>query len=142
MQVALALACDHALIDQTGKLSVIGIFERIFVERFPAVHPRLHLVLRLKGRRTEVGDHPIVITLRNDSGEEVLRGEGAVQIGEPPAGVTEVEGGALLSFDVPLERAGVYNFEILVDGEHQANVPITVSQMPQPAHPASPGQFN
>ncbi len=83
MNLALAVVCDHALIDQGGKLSVIGIFERIWVERFPAVHPRLHLVLRLKGRRTEIGDHPIVITLRDEAGREALRGEGAVHIGEP-----------------------------------------------------------
>jgi len=139
MNIALAVVCDHALIDQAGKLSVIGIFERIWVERFPAVHPRLHLVLRLKGRRTEIGEHPVLITLKDDSGHEVLRGEGVVQIGEPPAGVTEVEAGAVLAFDVPLERSGVYMFDILVDGVHQASVPVTVSQMPQPAHPTPPG---
>ena len=133
MNIALAVVCDHALIDQAGKLSVIGIFERIWVERFPAVHPRLHLVLRLKGRRTEIGDHPVEIVLHNPDGGDVLRGDGSVQIGEPPAGVTEVEAGAVLAFDVPLEKPGVYTFDINVDGEHQASVPVTVSQMPQPS---------
>ncbi len=141
MHVGLAVVCDHALIDQAGKLSVIGIFERIWVERFPAVHPRLHLVLRLKGRRTEIGDHPVVIVLRDPEGTQVLRGDGLVQIGEPPAGVTEVEAGAVLAFDVPLERAGTYTFDITVDGEHQASVPVAVSQMPAPA-PHSPGQLH
>lgn len=142
MKVHLALVCDHALIDQAGKLSVLGIFERIWVERFPAVHPRLHLVLRLKGRRTEIGDHPIVITLKDGDGREVLRGDGQVQIGEPPAGITEVEAGAILAFDVPLERPGVYTFDIFVDGKLEAQVPVTVSQMPAPAHPAPPPNVN
>ena len=133
MNIALAVVCDHALIDQSGKLSVIGIFERIWVERFPAVHPRLHLVLRLKGRRTELGEHPVAIALHDPDGREVLRGDGVVQIGEPPAGVTEVEAGAVLAFDVPLERPGVYTFDVAVDGERQASVPVTVSQMPSPA---------
>jgi hypothetical protein len=136
--VSLAVACDYALIDQHGKLSVLGIFERIWVERFPAVHPRLHLVLRLKGRRTELGGHPIVIRLVDDDGREVLRGDGAVQIGEPPAGVLEVEAGAVLAFDVPLERAGVYTFEITVDGALEATVPITVTQVNAPAAQAPP----
>jgi len=139
VNVALAVVCDHALIDQAGKLSVIGIFERIWVERFPAVHTRLHLVLRLKGRRTEVGDHPVEIVLYNPDGNEVLRGDGSVQIGEPPAGVTEVEAGAVLAFDVPLDRPGVYSFAIAVDGESAANVPITVTQMPAGAAPTAPG---
>jgi hypothetical protein len=136
--VALAVVCDHALIDQAGKLSVIGIFERIWVERFPAVHPRLHLVLRLKGRRTEIGEHPIVIQLMDPDGREVLRGDGSVQIGEPPAGVTEVEAGAVLAFDVPLDRAGTYHFAITVDGEPSAEVPVSVTQMPAAAQPMPP----
>ena len=137
MNIALAVACDHALIDQAGKLSVIGIFERIWVERFPAVHPRLHLVLRLKGRRTEIGDHPVTIVLLDPDGREVLRGDGAVQFGEPPAGITEVEAGAVLAFDVPLDRPGTYTFDIAVDGARAATVPVAVTLMPnatQSAH--------
>jgi hypothetical protein len=142
VNVHLALVCDYALIDQAGKLSVLGIFERIWVERFPAVHPRLHLVLRLKGRRTEIGDHPIMITLQDGEGREVLRGDGQVQIGEPPAGITEVEAGAVLAFDVPLERPGTYTFDIYVDGELAVQVPVMVTQMPAPAHPAPPTRMN
>ena len=142
MIASLAVVCDYALIDQHGKISVLGIFERIWVEHFPAVHPRLHLVLRLKGRRTEIGEHAIVIRLVDDEGREVLRGDGAVQIGEPPAGVLEVEAGAVLAFDVPLERPGTYTFEIAVDGSLEATVPITVSQIPAPAAPAAPNAQN
>jgi hypothetical protein len=138
VNVQLALVCDHAIIDQHGKLSVLGIFDRIWVERFPAIHPRLHLVLRLKGRRTEVGDHAVLIQLVDDTGREILRGEGNVQIGEPPAGVVEIEAAAVLAFDVPLERAGIHTFEIAVDGTRVASVPITVTQMPATAHPAPP----
>jgi hypothetical protein len=138
VKVQLALVCDYALIDQQGKLSVLGIFERIWVERFPAIHPRLHLVLRLKGRRTEIGQHPVVIVLQDPDGREVLRGEGQVQIGEPPAGVTEVEAGAVLAFDIPLEKPGVHTFQVDVDGQRSASIPISVTQMPAPAKPAQP----
>jgi hypothetical protein len=138
VNVHLALVCDHAIIDQHGKLSVLGIFDRIWVERFPAIHPRLHLVLRLKGRRTEIGDHSVLIQLVDAQGQEILRGEGNVAIGEPPAGVVEIEAAAVLAFDVPLEKPGVYTFEIAVDGAHAASVPVTVLQMQAPAHPAPP----
>ena len=141
MNIQLALVCDHAIIDQHGKLSVLGIFDRIWVERFPAIHPRLHLVLRLKGRRTEVGDHAVLIQLVDDTGREILRGEGNVQIGEPPAGVVDIEAAAVLAFDVPLERAGTYTFEIAVDSARVASVPITVAQMPASRHPAPPPQM-
>jgi hypothetical protein len=57
--------------------------------------------------------------------------------------VTEIEAAAVLVFDVPFPHAGQYRFEITVDGERKATVPITVSQMPPmpvqaPPHPPSP----
>ena len=58
---------------------------------------------------------------------------------QPAAGVTEIEAGAILVFDVPFPHAGVYQFEITIDGEQKAAVPVTVSQLPPPA-PGSGGQ--
>src|SRR5512145_1450976 len=115
MHLDFAVVADYALVDQSGKMSVLGIFQHIWVPQFPAVHPRLHLVLRLKGRRTEVGEHAVTIGLKDPQSREILRGDGMVQIGEPPAGVTEVEAAAILVFDVPLETAGAYHFDITVD---------------------------
>jgi hypothetical protein len=128
MKVDFAVVCDYAVVDQYGKLSVMGIFQHIWVAQFPAVHPRLHLVLRLKGKRTEVGQHDTQIRLLDADGAEVLSGSGTVTLAEPPAGVTEIEAGAILVFDVPFARAGRYVFEITVDGEVQAAVPLTVAQ--------------
>jgi hypothetical protein len=97
------------------------------------MHPRLHLVLRLRGRRTEIGEHAVHIRLVDDHGVEILGGSGSVTFAEPPAGVTEIEAAAILVFDVPFPHHGVYKFAITLDGEGAAEVPITVSQMPQPS---------
>ena len=99
----------------------------MWVSEFPAVHPRTHLVLRVRGRRTEIGRHAIRIRFVDEQGVELLGGEGTVQFGEPPAGVTDVEAGAVLVFDVPLPTAGQYAFEIALDGEAALRVPITAS---------------
>jgi len=125
-----AVAADYALVDQAGKLSVLGIFQHIWVQQFPAMHPRLHLVLRLKGKRTEVGEHGVQIRLLDQQNAEILGGNGNVNFAEPPAGVTEIEAGAILVFDVPFPHAGAYRFEITLDGEQKAAVPVTVSQLP------------
>ena len=124
-----AVVADYALVDQAGKISVLGIFQHIWVQQFPAMHPRLHLVLRLKGKRTEVGEHGVQIRLADDAGVEILGGNGTVTFAEPPAGVTDIEAGAILVFDVPFPHAGQYRFEITVDGEVLATVPITVTQL-------------
>lgn len=132
MHLDFAVVADYALVDQAGKISVLGIFQHIWVQQFPATHPRLHLVLRLKGRRTEIGEHRVQIRLVDEADVEILGGNGSVTFAEPPAGVTEIEAAAVLVFDVPFPHAGVYRFDITVDGERAAQVPITVSQMPQP----------
>ena len=126
-----AVLADYALIDQHGKLSVLGIFQHVWVGAFPAVHPRTHLVLRVRGKRTEIGQHPIRIRFVDEEGNELLGGEGTVQFGEPPAGVTEIEAGAVLVFDVPLPRPGAFAFEITVDAGGPLLVPLSASQLPQ-----------
>lgn len=135
MHLDFAVVADYALVDQAGKISVLGIFQHIWVQQFPAMHPRLHLVLRLKGKRTEIGEHAVHIRLVDEAGSEILGGSGNVTFAEPPAGVTDIEAGAILAFDVPFPHAGLYRFDITIDGERKAEVPITVSQMP-PAPPA------
>ena len=121
------MTADYALIDQQGKLSVLGIFQHVWLTKFPAVCPRTHLVLRVRGRRTEIGVHTIRIRFVDDNGAELLGGEGTVQFGEPPAGVTDVEAGAVLVFDIPLPRPGQYAFEITLDGELASRVPLTAA---------------
>lgn len=130
MKIDFAVACDYAVVDQYGKLSVLGIFQHIWVGQFPAVHPRLHLVLRLKGRRTELGDHQVHIRLYDEEKNEIIRGDGTVTFSEPPAGVVEMEAGCVLVFDVPFQKAGRYSFAISVDDDVATEVPITVAQGP------------
>lgn len=135
MNIEFAVACDYAIVDQYGKLSVLGIFQHIWVGQFPAVHRRLYLVIRLKGARTEVGEHPVRIHLRDEAGNDVLSGHGKVDFSEPPAGVLEIEAGAVLVFDVPFEGPGRYHFEIAVDEDVKTEVPITVAQRPSSREP-------
>lgn len=138
MKIDLALVCDYALIDRYGKLSVLGIFEQIWVKQFPAVHPRLHLVLRLKGRRTEIGDHRVRIRLEDEDGNEVISGDGKVTFAEPAAGVVEIEAGTVLVFDVPFQAPGAYRFVISVDDEEAATVPVNVARAPTTPPASSP----
>lgn len=138
MKIALALICDYALVDRLGKLSVLGIFEHLWIQRFPAVHPRLHLVLRLKGKRTEIGEHSVRIRMLDQDDQEILGGNGVVEFAEPPAGVTEIEAGTVLVFDVPVAKPGRCRFEITVDEDVKETVPLTVMQAPGPISPQGP----
>jgi hypothetical protein len=128
-----AVLADYALVDPHGKLSVMGMFQHVWVEQFPAVHPRTHLVLRVRGRRTDVGSHPVQIRFVDHQGTELVGGEGSITFGDPPGGVNEVEAGAVLVFDVPLPHAGAYAFEIALAGQPAVRVPLSASRIPAPA---------
>lgn len=123
------MVADYALVDQHGKLSVLGIFQHVWVQQFPAVHPRTHLVVRVRGRRTQIGSHALRIRFVDDTGQQLAGGEGTVQFGEPPAGITEVEAGAVLVFDVPLPRPGSYAFEITLADNPALRVPLSAAAM-------------
>ena len=130
MQVVLAALADYALIDQAGRLSVVGIFSHVWVRRVPAVHPRTHLVVRLVGKRTEIGEHQLRIRFLDPRGQETLGGEGTFTVGEPPAGVTDVEAGVILAYDLPLPVAGRYTMEMSLDGTVVTTLPLSVAEMP------------
>ena len=128
MEVDLALIADAATIDSSGKLSILGIFDRIGTSSFPAQHPHMVLVLRYIAAVNEAGKHPITIALKEPAGREVVGVDGEMQLGLGPAGggsgirvphVLHLDG---LVFPVP----GLYAFDVRVDGEHHASLPLTV----------------
>ena len=128
MEVDLALIADAATIDSSGKLSILGIFDRIGTSSFPAQHPHMVLVLRFIAAVNEAGKHQITIALKDPAGREVVGVDGEMQLGLGPAGggsgirvahVLHLDG---LVFPVP----GLYAFDVRVDGEHHASLPLTV----------------
>ena len=128
MEVDLALIADAAPIDSSGKLSILGIFDRIGTSSFPAQHPHMVLVLRFIAAVNEAGKHQITIALKDPAGREVVGVDGEMQLGLGPAGggsgirvphVLHLDG---LVFPVP----GLYAFDVRVDGEHHASLPLTV----------------
>jgi hypothetical protein len=57
MDIDLALLADAATIDASGKLNILGVFERIIAPQFPVQHGRLALVVRFIGGPTDIGSH-------------------------------------------------------------------------------------
>ena len=128
MEVDLALLADAATIDGSGKLNILGIFDRLGTTAFPTRHPRMSLVLRFSAGVHEVGKHGVGIVLKAPDGKEVIRIDGEMNL---TAGPLSVSGGVLvphiLNMDgVVFPVAGRYSFDVIVDGEHHVSIPLTV----------------
>lgn len=130
MDIDLALLADAATIDASGKLNILGIFDRIAVSGFPARHGRLSLVLRIRAGLQETGRHELAITLVGPDGQEVVSAQGGFQIGASGSAIAEgIRVPQVLNVDgVVFREAGRYAFDVRVDGEHHVSIPLRVER--------------
>lgn len=131
MEIDLALLADAATVDSSGKLNILGVFDRIAAPHFPVQHGRLALVIRFHGGMADVGAHPVAIRMMGPGGE-VLRLEGTIQVGPPLQGT----GGVLripqvFNLDgVVLPEPGRFSFDVSVDGTRRVSIPLEAVRIP------------
>ncbi len=126
MDIDLALLADAATVDASGKLNILGIFDRISASRFPAQHPHVALVLRFTASAKEAGGHSVEIHLSDPEGKEVLRlsGEISVAPGSGGAGGRAVVPQIINMERIVFPKPGRYAFDVSLDGEHKVSVPL------------------
>ena len=69
-KLELLTICDYASISQDNKLSIIGIFEQIFVSDFPTQHPQLFIVGVLTGPANKALD--LALSITTPGGEDAI----------------------------------------------------------------------
>jgi hypothetical protein len=126
MQVKLALLADYANVTAEGKLNILGIFDRIAVQEIPAVHPQMHLILRLEAHPAERNRaHNIEIRLYDPDGQTVFEVKGDVvpqgQSGQPVA-TNQI----LTLNNLQLQKSGGYTFVVLVNNDVKSELPLAV----------------
>jgi hypothetical protein len=132
MEIDLALLADAATVDASGKLNILGVFDRLTAPIFPAQHGRISLVLRFQASLQDAGRHKIQITFTDPGGNHVVGLNGEIQIG---VGKHATESGVrvpqVLNLDgVVFPIAGRYTFDVKIDGEHHVSIPLTVAGPP------------
>ena len=141
MHVSFALFADAANLSQEGKLNVLGVFDALQVGTLPAVHPRAHLVVHLKGSPADVGRHTVTLRWVNPSGNELWTSSGELNVGQPPAGVTEMDLPLIAQIDLPIDAAGGYHMSVSLDERTSAEVPVQVRTVQQ-VRPPTGGMFS
>ena len=94
-----------------GKDCIYGVFNRIYVARFPARHELCYLAFELW---TAPGTHQLSVKITNTDEQDVVDPMGPIEmtVGESGQG-----SGAIQLRHLPLERPGIYSFVILLDGD-------------------------
>jgi len=126
MQVVFALFADAANLSQEGKLNILGVFDALQVGTLPAVHPRAHLVVHLKGTPADVGTHALQLRWINPRGQELWESTGALDVGQPPAMTGEMDLPVIAMIDLPMDVPGRYHLALFLDDRMIAQVPVLV----------------
>jgi hypothetical protein len=123
VEVNFAFFCDAATIDASGKVNVLGIFNRITALAFPCVIPKITFVFELLAHRAEVGKHTLKIVFMDEDGKSFLpSAEGAVEIKSAPANIHQI-----FEFKkVKFEKPGIHEADIVINGNHTKAVKLNL----------------
>lgn len=116
--------CD-AHTKAAGKDCLIGVFNRIFVGRFPAMHETCFLAFELW---TTPGDHKLGVKIKNTDGADAVQPLGPLEMKVSAVGQAS---GAIQLRNLPLEKAGIYSFVVEIDGEPVGARDLIVESIPQ-----------
>ena len=125
VEVRLAAVCDHALVGQDGKVSLLGIFRNISVSGLPAQHPRMFLVAVLG---LDAGAHSVVVRLLRPDRQQAMPNPPEISVHAVPGQDVNV---IVELNNLNFASYGVHEFQVEVDGSAVGSVPVAVTQMPQ-----------
>jgi hypothetical protein len=109
-KIGYLILCDgHAKVG--GKDCILGIFNRIFVQRFPANHEQCFLAFELW---TAPGKHELKVKIVDTDGQDLVPELGPLEMQVSPVGQGS---GAIQLRGLPLPKQGIFSFIIIVDGE-------------------------
>lgn len=131
MELDLAVLADAATMDASGKLNLLGVFDRIQSREFPVRHGRIALALRFSATPEEVGVHDVAIHLVGPSERELLRLDGRMELRTSPGGGSEgMRLPQILNLDgIVFPEPGDYTFRILVGGRQVSSLGLTVEKV-------------
>jgi hypothetical protein len=133
MNVSFALLADYTTTSKEDKFSVIGIYDRIGARAFPARHPQLQLAIRILTTRADVGhQRQIMVDLVDSEGKTLQKAEGTIAIPK------DVDRPPTMNLVMVFENTvfnepGAYQFNVFIDGRQEAEVALTLEQMPEHA---------
>jgi len=123
-QLVYSITCDDVRLEMGNKLSLMGIFEHVFLTNFPAVILKIAIVNHWTG----AGDFQTRVRIVSPEGMDVA-------ISAPSNFRIEPEGYAdnvTFFANVSFEKAGTYRLQTLLDGDLVSERPLYVRQVQQP----------
>jgi len=135
MKIKIFTTADYANVDPgTGKLNILGAFNRIAASQFPTKHPRMVLALRL-GANSPLEDaqpHDVKVVLTDEDGLELFQINTTVQLPVDTTGTRQDANWTIEFNALEFPHPGVYEFSVMEDGEQIGETTIDLIQISSP----------
>ena len=139
MEVQIASLCDAAA-DYNGKLSLLGAFDTVLVQKLPAVHPHCAVALRIVFRDTDEGDHTLQLAMIDEDGKNLLpKIEAQIKIKLADNMFFSSNNLIFNLQGLQFPNTGQYSIDIRLDTKIIARIPLQVLQLQTTPPPPSPG---
>ena len=141
MKALVCLTADYANVTHDGKLNIMGVFNIIFSQDFPARHSAFYLVTKLvlelgeerKDRKLET------LLLGEDANKfKVKLLERTISFESQEPGAMPESQGILGLRDIVFPEPGTYQFVLHVDGQFLASTPIHLKKLEPQVAESSP----
>lgn len=132
MKILMMATADYAAVEpKTGKLNVIGVFRRINAPNFPAVHPRMYVVIQVAGELADSRNpHNASMSIADEDGKAIASIDIPFEMPEAPPGIPPQHTLILELNGHVFHSAGDYVFEASVNGgEASASTVIQVVEL-------------
>jgi len=127
MEIEVFTLCDAAA-DYQGRLSILGIFDTVFANNLPSIHPACTIAVRLRFDAAEAGYHRLALHIVDTDGSAIipaLQGEFNVQINNP----NDLQAAANLVLNlqgVQFSKYGEHAVKLLIDNRVERTIPFWV----------------
>ncbi len=123
--------CDAATTDLSGKLNILGAFDKIYTETVPAVHPMCAIAFRIRGSSNDTAEHKLDLISSNDKGHHLFP---KIEItfkfsekGNEPFPVLNF----IINFQaLKLEKYEEQKIKLRVDDKINASIPLRIEPLP------------
>jgi hypothetical protein len=122
----LLLTCDQTILSKDNKISLIGIFDQIFLPEIPGNHPKMSLVGIVSGE--PFSDHKLTINFK-DPQDKLVYPDQEISVNLGSTGKSNLVAEFV---NLPIQNLGLYTFSLYSGKTLLASTSLNISKVPQP----------
>lgn len=137
MRIEIFTLCDFAQAEPTGKMNLLGTFDRIIAAEAPVTRAVFAVAARIRFEGHEEGARTVSLSFIDSDGQRImplLRAKLGVKL--PPHESSATLNYVMVIPQITFARFGDYQLDLAVDEKVEASLPLAVRQRPPAAAPA------